>query len=284
MCRQHLQAGRVSSIDGVRLFSVAHGAVDEQPPILFLHGIPTWSWLWRNVLPVTAAYTNSIAVDLPGFGLSDELADGSFSVDALARTMLRFLDATIGAGEPVALAVHDFGALVGAEMIRAAPDRFHHLVIMNTSLQPDAWRAIGPLTILSTPWLGQISMWLARPWMLKMAMRPFLAAPDGLGPDQFAGYWYPFERGFGQSLARMYQQNVLTPRHFEMWRDALGEYRGQALILWGGRDPAFPLRDMEDIQALLPGSRQVVFEHASHFLPEERPRACGRLIRAFLDD
>lgn len=277
-----VRCGHRSNVEDRELFWLAAGEGGDHVPLLFLHGIPTWSWLWRNVIPVTGKLTRSIAVDLPGFGMSEQIRDHDYRVATLASTIEGFLDDVVGPDRPVSLVVHDFGALVGAELIARAPARYPKLVVTNTSLRSGAWVGGGPLRILSVPWLGQLSMWLAQPWMLRLAMAPFVVDPDARSGLRFDGYWFPFRHGFGQTLARFYQQRPVQPDDFIRWREALSNYPGDALVLWGARDPAFTLYEMNDIESLLPRSEAMIFDHAGHFLPEELPGSVGRRIRAFL--
>jgi hypothetical protein len=84
--------GQITDVTGTHLFSVSAGADTDRATVLFLHGVPTWSWLWRNVLYETGQFTHSIAVDLPGFGPTGAWSNHSFRVTALAETLERFLD------------------------------------------------------------------------------------------------------------------------------------------------------------------------------------------------
>jgi haloalkane dehalogenase len=275
-------SGQFIELDGIRLFTVRTGESSVAFPVIFLHGIPSWSWLWRHVLPVTGTLAQSIAVDLPGFGMSDELPDGSYQVRDLAETIERLLDIVVGESTPVSLVVHDFGALVGAELVSRSPNRYRSIVVTNTSLRSTGWMGGGPLSILSIPGIGHLSMALAQPWMLQMAMRPFVAEPGGRTGPAFDGYWYPFRHGFGQNLARMFQQQMVEPADFEHWRAALGAYTGEVLVCWGALDPTFTTHELADLCSIMPGAQVTTFSHASHFLPEDRPRALGRRIRKFL--
>jgi haloalkane dehalogenase len=274
--------GNWSIVNGLELFWIADGEHSDATSLVYIHGVPTWSWLWRNVMRTTATYTRSIALDLPGFGMSGQPRD--VSVGLMADSIESLIDQELGPESPVALVVHDFGALIGAELISRAPARFPKLVVTNTSYRPDAWLGGGPLRLLSVPGAGQVATWLARPWMLRLAMYPFVSVKTARSEKAFAGYWYPFRRGFGQSLARFFQQRPVSHGDFERWREALKAYQGRTLVLWGANDPAFTLVEMSDILGLIPSAESLVFEHANHFLPEERPFAVGRRIRSFLAD
>jgi haloalkane dehalogenase len=277
-----VESGNWTPVSGADLFWVEAGSSAGSPPVLFLHGIPTWSWLWREVVPITGSDRRSIAVDLPGFGRSSRTENLDFRVTALAESIEQFLDEEVGPGEPVSLVAHDFGALVCCELLCRSPDRFPELVITNTSLRPESWTEGGYLRILSVPYLAELAMWLAKPWMLRLAMRPFVADPGGRAGHRFEGYWYPFDHGFGRALARLFQQKAVVTEDFDRWRTALTEYEGRALIAWGARDPAFTISEMADLFSLASRAETIIFPSASHFLPEDAPQSLGRRIRAFL--
>ncbi|GBD15562.1 Haloalkane dehalogenase [bacterium HR26] len=75
----------------------------------------------------------------------------------------------------------------------------------------------------------------------------------------------------------------MTTEDFRRWREALSRLAVPCLIAWGARDPAFRADEARELARLIPGARLVLFAHASHFLPEDRPQALGRLISPFLE-
>lgn len=276
--------GSVIHLDGARVFYIETGRPDSASPVVFLHGIPTSSWIWRNVIPAMPENRRSIALDLPGFGLSSLDADRPFTIATITALTEQAINQLLGSESRPVLVAHDFGGLVASELITRSPDRYPKVVFTNTSLRPTAWIGSGwridLLTPLRIPWMGQLSMILARPWMLRLAASQFLIDPAD--PDWFAGYWYPFERGFGQSLARFYQSRPVSVADFDRWRAGLPGYNGQSLLVWGRRDPAFGMSDFSDIRQLLGGPEVLVLDNASHFLMEDQPGALGRRISAFL--
>jgi haloalkane dehalogenase len=131
--------------DGARMAYVQAGP-DTGPPVLLLHGEPTWSFLWRKVLPVLAsAGLRAIAPDLIGFGRSDkpaEVEDHTYArhvewVRAFAFDALDLHDVT--------LVGHDWGGLIGLRVATENPDRIARIVATNTGLptgdqrMPDVW-------------------------------------------------------------------------------------------------------------------------------------------------
>lgn len=272
------EGGTWVSVAGHRLFLREQGSGH---PIVLLHGVPTSSFLWRRVLPVVARDYRGLAPDLLGFGRSEKPASGDYTVTGQADLLGRLLD-QLGL-ERYALVGHDFGALVAAELLARRSGQVSHLVILNTSFRPERWSGPSPLWLLRLPLLGELAMALARPWMLRLAMRPFLAKPGRLTRADLDGYWEPFERGFRATLLRLYRSAPMTTEDFRRWREALSRLAVPCLIAWGARDPAFRADEARELARLIPGARLVLFAHASHFLPEDRPQALGRLISPFLE-
>jgi pimeloyl-ACP methyl ester carboxylesterase len=95
-------------------------------------------------------------------------------------------------------------------------------------------------------------------------------------------YWHPFENGFDRTLLALFRNYKPTEDDFCHWRDALAAFRRPALVVWGARDPVFPATSGRRIAELPPNARFQCFEHANHFITEDRPEALGRLISAFL--
>lgn len=125
---------RYAEVDGVRMAWVEHGPADGEP-VLLLHGEPSWSFLYRTVVPVLAdAGLRAIAPDLVGFGRSDKpaaAADHSYArhvawVRALAFDVLDLRGAT--------LVGQDWGGLIGLRLVAEHPDRFARVVVANTFL------------------------------------------------------------------------------------------------------------------------------------------------------
>src|ERR1700733_1241248 len=137
---------------GLRLAHVDEG---KGPPVVFLHGEPTWSFLWRKVIPpVRDAGYRCIAPDLPGFGRSDKPIDIEWytydrHTDSMARLFaeLKLRDATI--------VVHDWGGPIGLRIAVEHPDWIGRMVLLDTGLftgyqkMTDSWQAFRELAARS---------------------------------------------------------------------------------------------------------------------------------------
>ena len=270
--------GRLINTPGRQLFAVERGS---GTPVLFLHGIPTYSYLWRDLLPVVALNHRAVALDLSGFGRSEKRPGWDYSVAAQAdavRSALRQLDI-----ERPAFVAHDLGALVAVELLAREPELCSHLVLLNTSLRSASWSGgLSPLSILRMPLAGELALALSRRWMLKRAMAFYVDQIDRLSDDVMAQYWWPFEHGFKRTLLDLARQRLAAPDDFERWRGTLRRLTIPALIVWGASDPTFTLAEMRDLARLMPNARVQPIADANHFLSEDKPQATGRLINAFL--
>ncbi len=277
-------SGAFVYVDGRRWFVRETG---EGEPVVLIHGIPTSSFLWRKVLPILGRERRAIAPDLLGFGRSDKPRHGANTVTELAGQLARLLERL--EIERCALVGHDAGALIAVALIERWPERVTHLVITNTSFRLERWHGTGvsPLSLLRVPLLGEVAISLARPWMLRRAMRPFLADPSMLDDEVLRGYWEPFEFSFRRTLIRLARQPFFGADDLRRWRAVLATHGGVSgiplLVAWGAGDPQFRLDEAEELAKTIAGAHFLPFAHASHFLPEERPRALGRTIAIFLE-
>ena len=157
-------------IDGMRMHYVDEGPRDAEVTILCLHGQPTWSYLYRKMIPVfTAAGLRVVAPDWFGFGRSDKpLDEARYTMDSHRNSAIKLIEALDL--NSILLAVQDWGGLIGLTLPMAMPERFTRLLIMNTALgtgqvtqgfvqwrayansQPDL--AVGKLMKRTTPMLS----------------------------------------------------------------------------------------------------------------------------------
>ena len=119
---------------------MSHAEIGEGVPVVFLHGNPTSSYLWRNVMPpVAAAGYRCLAPDLIGMGDSDKLPDGTlYTYFEHYDYLSGWFDAVLPDGK-VALVVHDWGGPLGFEWARRHPDRVAAIAFMETIVMPGTW-------------------------------------------------------------------------------------------------------------------------------------------------
>lgn len=145
-------ASRWIEVNGVRLHYIEGGDAGADP-ILFLHGIPTWSYIWRDVLPVVEPAGRVIALDFVGFGRSDKLpaasADTGYGLDSQLAYLEGFIDSLDL--QNITLVIQDLGSAVGFTYAAQHPDRIKGIVFFESAVPPffpptpEAFQAMGPL-------------------------------------------------------------------------------------------------------------------------------------------
>ena len=265
---------------GMRL---AHVDVGQGPIVLLLHGEPTWSYLWRKVIPpLVEAGFRCIAPDLPGFGQSDKPLDPAwYSYDnhtAAVASLLDDLDLY-----DVTLVMHDWGGPIGLRLAAIErPDRVSRLVVMDTGV------FTGEQT-MSDEWLRFRAFVAAHP---DVPIRPLIrgGCKHPLAPEVLAAYDAPFPTAASKAGARRFPELIpLTP-------DAPGAATGRAVlqrllhdhrpaqILWADADPVLPLEPYaRQMQRVLPMADELnVIGDAGHYLQEDQGALVGRTIAAWL--
>jgi len=117
---------------------MAYVSTGAGPPVVFLHGNPTSSYLWRNVIPWVEPEHRCLAPDLVGMGDSGKSPTGAYGFADHARYLDAWLDAVVPAG-PIALVMHDWGSALGFHWARRHPDRVRALVYMEAIVRPVRW-------------------------------------------------------------------------------------------------------------------------------------------------
>jgi haloalkane dehalogenase len=263
--------------DGLRL---AHLDIGEGRPVVFVHGEPTWSFLWRKVIPpVREAGYRCIAPDLPGFGRSDKPTDidwytydrHSAAIAALVDD-LDLRDATV--------VVHDWGGPIGLRVAIEHPERVSRIAILDTGLftghQPmtDAWMAFRDF--------------VARTEDLPVGLLVRRACLNDPGDEVIAAYDAPFPNSTAKAGARAFPLILpLTPEDpgAAAGTRVLEALRGDSrpkLFLWAESDPVLPLETGRRFAAALGGEIDHVIAGASHFLQEDAGPEIGRLIADWL--
>lgn len=263
--------------EGLRLAHIDEG---EGAPVVFMHGEPTWSFLWRKVLvPVREAGFRCIAPDLPGFGRSDKPIDLDwYSYDAHVAAMSPLIEQLDLKG--ATMVVHDWGGPIGLRLAVEHADRFERLVILDTGLftghqkMTDAWTAFRDF--------------VERTEDLPVGFLVKGACKNDPGDDVIAAYEAPYPSVASKAGARAFP--LMIPRSPEepgaaegrRVLDTLREDKRSTLMLWADSDPVLPLSTGERFAEAIGREKPRIVENASHFLQEDAGPEIGRLIAEWL--
>jgi pimeloyl-ACP methyl ester carboxylesterase len=276
---------RSADVDGLKVFYREAGAADA-PALLLLHGFPSASHMFRDLIPLLADRFHVVAPDLPGFGQSDMPARSTFTYtfDHVADVIDRFTE-VVGL-ERFAVYVFDYGAPTGFRIAVKHPDRITAIISQNGNAYEEG---------LSEGWNPIRAYWQEPSQANRDALRTFLApettrwqythgvsdettvAPDGLSLDNF----YLARPGADEvqlDLFGDYKSNVALYPTFQKY---FRTHKPPLLAVWGRNDPFFLPPGAEAFKRDIPGA-VVRFFDTGHFALETHASEIAAAIRGFL--
>jgi haloalkane dehalogenase len=263
-------------LDGLRMHYLDVGVGD---PVLLLHGEPTWSFLYRKVIPELRAGHRCLAPDYFGFGRSDKPTDrGWYSYDRHAESIAAFVrhhDL-----RRLTVVVQDWGGPIGFRLCVDEPERVSRLVVLNTGIGA---RAPSEEWLRFQAFLRGVDLDIEAGQLLRLS----LVQPTS--DDVIAGYDAPFPTRESRAGIVAFPELVATssehPSAAAMLdvRARLGTFEAPALVLFSDSDPIFSRRAAEVMAELLPNAElDPPLAGAGHFLQEDRGEAVGRRIADWL--
>ncbi|WP_162618656.1 alpha/beta fold hydrolase [Pedobacter yulinensis] len=250
--------------------------------LLFVHGTPSWSFEFRNLISALHSNYRCVAPDHLGFGLSDKPGSFPYSTPRHSELLETFVS---GLGlKNITLVVHDFGGPIGLSFAMRRPDLVQRIVVLNSWLWSSA----------DEPGFKKLKKALSGPWVpflykyLNFPLRVLLPASFG-------------RRKLPHKIRRQYRKPYASVRdrvallacarallRDQDWFESLWQKRGvlaakPVLILWGTRDPMIAPAYAERFSGGFPLAQLYYIENAGHFPHEEEPDCIVSLIRAFIE-
>ncbi len=260
------------------------GYIDEGPrdaaPVLLLHGEPSWSFLYRKIIPLLSDRHRVLAPDLIGFGRSDKPTEKEdYSYEKHVAWMSAWLTALDL--KDITLFCQDWGGLIGLRLVAAFPERFARVVVANTGLPTGSGLTEG------------FANWLAV--SQSMPVFPVGMFVNGgsqrqLTPEEIAAYDAPYPDESYKTAARIFPTFVpVTPEHASVaenlaaWK-VLEAFDKPFLTAFSDKDPITGGGE-KPFQARVPGAKgrkHLTIEGGGHFLQEDKPEEIARVIDAFI--
>ena len=258
--------------------------VDEGPrdaaPVLLMHGEPSWSYLYRHIIPRLSGKHRVLAPDLIGFGRSDKLADkADYSYEKHVAWMSDWL---VGLDlKNITLFCQDWGGLIGLRLVAAFPERFARVIVANTGLPTGSGMSEG------------FSRWLE----ISQAMPSFpagafvnMGSGRTLSDEEIAAYDAPYPDESYKVMARIFPTFVpITPEHASVAENkaawtVLEAFDKPFLTAFSDADPVTRGGERA-FQERVPGAKgqaHVTIEGGGHFLQEDKPAEIADLIEKFI--
>jgi haloalkane dehalogenase len=276
---------REITLDGHRYHYIDEGA---GPVLLMVHGNPTWSFYWRDLVQAFKKNYRVIAVDHIGCGLSDKPSPADYSYRLAQRVadlnhLIEKLDL-----RQITLVAHDWGGGIGMGAAVAAPERFARFVLMNTA----AFRAEKcpwPIHICHIPMLGQVAI-QGLNLFARSATRMTVCKPERMTPAVVAGYLAPYDSWANRAAVYRFVCDIpLRPSHPSYQtllniEQGLAQFRHHPVcFIWGMQDWCFSPKFLERFREFLPQAEVHRLEDAGHYVVEDAHERIVPLMEAFFE-
>jgi haloalkane dehalogenase len=267
---------RFTDVDGIRIHYVDEGAGDT---LLLLHGNPSWSFLYRTMIPALRDEFRCIALDYPGYGMSGARAGYGFTPREHSAILERFVD-QLGLSD-LTIMVQDWGGPIGLGLAGRRPELVRALVIGNTFAWP-----------LNGDWRIEVFSWVMGGPVGRLLTQAFNFTPRfffnrGLAhhasPEVISLYLAPWRDRSRRKAA------VIAPRQLIKASAYLGEVEAglpklagrPALVVWGAADFAFREPQRQRFERAFPDHKTVEYRDASHFIQEDAGERIAGEIKTF---
>ena len=302
-------AYRSVKIENVDIFYREAGN-PERPTILLLHGFPTSSHMFRNLIPALADRYHLVAPDYPGYGFSSmpSVDEFDYSFDNIARIISKFTD-EIGI-DRFSLYLMDYGAPVGFRIAASQPERIESLIVQNGNAYDEGidnnfwepikayWKDRDAINQgLDNAWWKNVKAAYNNPYMSNDDALRFLVTlgatkwqytngvpnVEAVSPDNWGHVQPLLDRdGNSEIQLQMFYSYGSNPPLYPQWQEYLREYQPPTLIVWGKNDEIFPVagaepykRDLKDLEYHLIDT--------GHFALETHGQEIADLMRDFLN-
>ncbi|MER2999478.1 alpha/beta fold hydrolase [Pontibacter populi] len=253
----------------------------EGEPVVFVHGTPTWSFVWRQQIKQLSRTYRCLAPDHLGFGLSEKPVDFSYTPEAHADNLEQFIEQL--QLKNITLVVHDFGGPIGLRYAIRHPENVKNIVILNTwmwSLEHES-----RIMKISKFMAGGIGKFL----YLRLGFSPNILLPQGyheskhLTKDLKLHYQKPLatatsRMGTWQFAKALHESNSYFA---ELWKQREKLRTINKLILWGEKDKLLPINFLDKWEKEFPEAKVIKYK-AGHFVQEERGGEVADAIQIFI--
>jgi len=246
-------------------------------PLLLVHGITTYSFIWRRIIPLLDQSFQVVAVDLLGCGASEMPLDPSYSLKEHARRLKIFIEA-LQLDRPHFIG-HDLGGGIGQILAVRHPGEIRSLTLIN-SVGHHFW-PVQPISIMRTPIIRQFLMSIVDQRLFRLIVQRGLYHQERLTEELMELFWKPFQSALGRK-AFLHFAKCLDNRDLTELENDLRCLRLPVLILRGDADPYLSAAIAEKLHRDIPGSSLRRIPSASHYLMEDEPEWAADQILDFV--
>ena len=276
----HPEYSWFTRINGMRVHYQEAGE-ENAPAIVLIHGFISSTLIWSDVfLPLADAGFRVIAIDMPGYGYSEKPADGQYTIDWQAHTIVSLLDRL--EIDTATIVGASYGGAVAATIALDYPERVERLVLVGTVSNDDILRQ--PMVrVARLPLVGDVvtPLYLGSRWVLRKRVADMYRR-TGLPVDERK----LAARHHLLATANVHRAMVRSMRRWSAERISreANLIRVPTLIVWGEADSHLPLSDGVRLRDRIPGSRLIVFRNCGHLPPAEQPEKFVQALTQFCNN
>ncbi len=250
--------------------------------ILFIHGTPTWSFLYREFIKHFSKDYRCIAIDHLGFGLSDKPSAFDGTPESHSRNLIEFIERL--SLRNITLVVHDFGGPIGLAAANCTPEKFDRIVLFNTWLwETKSDPSVQKINKIVNSWIGKV-LYKNFNFSPKVLFKQGFYNKQILRSEIHAHYLHPFsKKNDRMSLLKLAKSLLGSSAWYERQSKKITSLKGKPwLILWGTKDTFLTLQSLSKWNRLIPDAH-VRLIPSGHFVQEESPKLSIYELENFLN-
>ncbi len=258
----------------------------DAPPVLMVHGNPTWSFYYRNLVKGLSDQYRTVAVDHLGCGLSDKPSDYDYClqdhIDNLVSLVER-LDL-----QNVTLVAHDWGGSIGLGALQKLRERFSKIVLFNTAAFPPPYIPFR-IRVCRWPLIGKIGL-QGFNMFAKAAITMATERSDGLPKEVAEGLLAPYDSWPNRIATYKFVKDIPLSSSHRTWEvlerieAGLPELSSLPIrLIWGMKDWCFRPECLDRLVSHWPNADVTKFENGGHYIVEDEPEKVVTMVREFMD-
>jgi len=267
------------TVGGHRLHYIDEG---QGEILLFVHGTPSWSFDYRNIIKGLKDNYRCLAIDHIGFGLSDKPGQYNYSTENHSKTLEKFVDDK--QLENITMVVHDFGGPIGLNFAIKNHEKINNIIILNSWLWSSKFdpEFVKLRKILNSPLLPFLYRYLN--------FSPKFILPKSFGEHKISRkilrqYTKPFADKTQRNGALAFAKSLLND---QAWFETLWENREpikdkRTLLIWGMKDPVIKPHNLKKFQEGFTNTTTIELSTCGHFPQEEQPEKVLQAIKTWLN-
>jgi len=255
---------------------IAYFVKGKGQPVLLVHGITTYSFIWRKISPLLETGYQVLGIDLPGCGASSKGVEKAFSIKNHALLLNDFLE-EIGI-QKIHLVGHDVGGGIAQIFAVNFPEKVISLTLLN-SVAYDFW-PVQPIIAMRTPIIRQLAMSTLDKGALQLVVRRGLYHKKNLTRELLDFFWEPMKTKEGRKAFLHFAASLDNNELLEI-EEKLHQLQLPVLIMRGDADQYLSAAIAEKLANNIQGAKFIRIPTGGHFMQEDEPEHIAKELRVF---